>query len=483
MSAREPLWLCLYLSALAIEVQLRGATAQLPSVVVSAQGREQRVFLVNALAAAKGVCPGMPLGAAHALAELRVLQRDPAAEQAALERMAAWSLQFTPWVSVQAGEAVLLEIGASLALFGGLQPLLGSVGKGLNALGYQARLAVAPTAQAALCLCRADRLQIISERSGLTRALHDLPLETLGLPRDQLDALAGMGLHSLGDCRRLPRDGLARRIDPRLVLLLDRAWGRLPDPRPRFEPPASFSSSINLIDEVTDSEALLFSARRLLAELCGYLRARCAGVQRLHWRLHHRDGELTRFDLGTRVPSRDDAQLLALLKERLQRLSLDAAVRCVALEAGEILVLADTSQNLAGIEADTGVPEVDALYARLTARLGVKAVYGLDTLADHRPEQAWRACPPGQQQSSAINGKCRPLWLLLAPRRLNPIDGRPALGGPLHLQANRERIESGWWDQNDCRRDYYLACNPYGEWFWIFRDLRAGDWYLHGVFE
>ena len=67
---------------------------------------------------------GMAVAAASALAaDLCVLARDPAAERAALERIAACAIQFTPTVSIAPSAEVLLEIAGSLKLFGGLSRL------------------------------------------------------------------------------------------------------------------------------------------------------------------------------------------------------------------------------------------------------------------------------------------------------------------------------------------------------------------------
>ena len=45
------------------------------------------------------------------------------------------------------------------------------------------------------------------------------------------------------------------------------------------------------------------------------------------------------------------------------------------------------------------------------------------------------------------------------------------------------RVETGWWRGADVRRDYYVAETTDGERFWLFRDLAAGGWFVHGVFE
>ena len=57
---------------------------------------------------------------------------------------------------------------------------------------------------------------------------------------------------------------------------------------------------------------------------------------------------------------------------------------------------------------------------------------------------------------------------------------------PWVLQDGPERIESGWWDGTDVRRDYFVARSPQGELMWIYRDHRYGtddgEWFVHGVF-
>jgi protein ImuB len=63
------------------------------------------------------------------------------------------------------------------------------------------------------------------------------------------------------------------------------------------------------------------------------------------------------------------------------------------------------------------------------------------------------------------------------------VDGAPAWQGTLVLDGAPERIESGWWDGADVRREYHVARNGRGRCGWVFRDLRTGHWYLHGVFR
>ena len=67
----------------------------------------------------------------------------------------------------------------------------------------------------------------------------------------------------------------------------------------------------------------------------------------------------------------------------------------------------------------------------------------------------------------------RPLWLLEAPRRLAENE--------FVLLAGPERIESGWWDGHEARRDYFIARTGDASLVWIFRERERG-WFLHGIF-
>lgn len=76
----------------------------------------------------------------------------------------------------------------------------------------------------------------------------------------------------------------------------------------------------------------------------------------------------------------------------------------------------------------------------------------------------------------------RPLWLLSEPASLSPAFEH----APWVLRDGPERIESGWWDGGDVRRDYFIAQTPDGGVTWIYRDHRRGtddgEWFLHGLF-
>src|SRR6476659_6395378 len=114
------LWLALRFASLPLAVYARAMRPSDPLAVVSSTGTLAEIIACNDCARRRGVKHGMPPAAASALAsDLQIVARDVAAESAALERIAAWAIQFTPAVSIAPPGEVLLEVAGSLAIFGG----------------------------------------------------------------------------------------------------------------------------------------------------------------------------------------------------------------------------------------------------------------------------------------------------------------------------------------------------------------------------
>lgn len=476
------LWLGIHFPRLPLEVFTRTLRADRPQAVIAGEGRRRGVAICNTPAARLGIHAGMPVGAACALGDVLLLERRRELEQAALERLAIWSGCFTSLISLVSPDVLLLEIAGSLKLFGGKHGLLERIGEGIRALGYLCRMAAAPTPLAAEWLARAGHERYIRDVRDLPGQLADLPLVVLDLEARQLESLRGMGLGRIGDLLRLPRSGLARRLGPCLIEQLDRALGAVPDPRRRFEIPEHFTNTIELAEAVENAQALLFIAHRQLLELAGFLQARCSGVQRLNWRFAHRHRPPSTLSLGLLAPCRDPGHLVKLLQERLQAFTLPAPVETLTLTVEAVQPWEETSKELFA-EAPPRAAQRISLVERLQARLGSEAVTGICLVPEHRPERAWRVCSPGERSLEPVRVQ-RPLWLLAHPLPL-PSDaaGRPVLDGRLRLRSHCERIEAGWWDGKDTARDYFLADNPAGSCFWIFKDLQRGGWYLHGIFE
>lgn len=483
------LWLAIRFASLPLEVYSRSTEGSGPIAVASSAGTGAEVLVCNEAAQSCGIHAGMRIAAAMPLAaDLRVLPRDIDAERAALERIAAWAIQYTPTVSIAGSEELLLEVEGSLKFFGGLNSLWSQINVSLGKLGYRFMMAVAPTPLAAQWFVRAGLSLRIRNHDALRVSAGRLPVSVVGTSLKSREAgsklLEQIGAHTIDDCLKLPRDGTARRLGPQLIDDLDRALGLLPDPRPVYAPPPVFKAKQVLPAPAQQADMLLFAARRLLIELCGYLGAAGKGIQVLHFVLEHEALQPTRITLSLVAATRDADHLINVLREHLDRTRLPCPAVAIHLESGLFIDLAAENHSLIP-DAGRHVTAAHRLIERLSARLGMEAVQSVAPAPDHRPELAWRTTRPERKNSPLFsrNYTFRPLWLLREPRPLLEKRSLPCYDGELTLVAGPERIESGWWDERPVMRDYFIAANPAQALLWIYRERQqSGGWYLHGFF-
>ena len=405
---------------------------------------------------------------------------------AELERIAHWALELSAQVTPEPPDAVLLEIGGSLRLFGGYEAIERQAHHGLAELGYTARTGCAPTPLGACLLARAGVRPPVRDRAALRRALAPLPCDLLDPTPAQRSALSALGATTLGDCLRLPRAGLRRRMGPDLAARLERAVGERADPRRGITPPRHHTDRLELPAPSASEEALGFAVQRLLRGLAGVLRSHDAGVQDVTIRLAHADRPPTPITLGFLRPTRDAAYMTHIARHRLAREHLPEPAHAVVLEAPTLLPYHGTTESLlAGGPHDPNA--IRRLMERLAARLGPERAGCLAPVADPRPERAWRRVPlsaldAAPPSAPAIRPLRRPAWLLPSPQQLHVAEGRPCWQrDPLQIDSGPERIESGWWDGDDVCRDYYLARASQGSRLWVFQERRPPyRWFLHG---
>lgn len=488
------LWIALYLPQLPLQLLQRIGETQSPCVVADGPSLRPLALCANKAARERGVKAGMPIAAARALAgELVVVPRDEKAEAQALHNLACWASQFTPGVVIHpSGEGLLLDVSTVLTLHGGLSRLLIRLGQGIKDLGYHAEPGVAPTPIAAWLLAKARHAALPSIRmcrdvAQLPERLGPLPMVLLDWSSDEHNKLNALGIRRIGDCVKLPRDGFIRRFGAPRRLELDRMLGTEPDPQRWFTLPDTFRSNIDFGFEVNDALMLLFPLKRLLQELEGFLRGRGAGVQHWQLKLEHMSHRSSTLDLRVVAPERSAERFLALAREKLAQATLEGPVLGIGLAATELMEFEEQSRTFIPDPRSRAIGW-GQLVDKLTTRLGKDKVYRLRALDDHRPEQAWKGNDAaGVKEVKAPYVKTpsapRPLWLLRTPRTLLSDEGQPLCQGRLRVIAGPERIESGWWDGQSARRDYYVARNGKGETFWIYREhRRSKDWYLHGIF-
>jgi protein ImuB len=368
--------------------------------------------------------------------------------------------------------------------------------------------------------------------AGEEAVLAGLPAAALRLDAATLAVLQEVGIDSLGGVLRLSARSVAARFPPLLGRRLAEFTGTLAEPlespRGGALPQATHAFDVPLTTKDAVRASIDAVVERLLAACVAPLVARGEGVLALQVRLERTAGlsELTAVpvvvDVGLFRPSASVRHLAELVGLRLDRVRFCGEIEALAVEVVAAGPVDCRQRSLFETAGDDGAVELASLLDRLAGRLGRAAVSEPRAVADAQPEHAWIAAPPGGRTPrpatagrerprrdagpvaivQAAAGR-RPIWMPPKPVRLAPLavhgqqpaeflavapDGPPVrfrLGDEVHDVAaahGPERIETAWWRGPTVRRDYYVVETRSGARFWLFRRLRDGAWFLHGVF-
>ncbi len=458
----------------------------------------------------------------------------PVMDDASLQRaVASLALGFTPRVAL-VDEAVLLDVTASLRLFGGLARLMQLLEQRLAAFFQSSQLqgqVLTQRAQGATSLIALGRLRLQKHTGTDTPArvrIADMPMHTLSAARPHFDVLERTGCRTWDDLLRLPRDGVARRFGAGLLEALDRARGTVADDYEWLVLPEHFEEKLELDALVEHAPALMAGVERLLVHLQAWLLGRQSGLcaLRVTWHLDKRrdvppTGEL---EIRTANPAQDLRHMARLVSEHLAQQSLPAPVHSVSLQSLVTELLTDSAAATGSLlmEARKHGDSAVELVERLSARLGDDKVQAWQPVADHRPEQMQRWVVARHVIKAMVlvakpaNGRRRsnpakkidaaasptrtdalyPGWLLQEPLRLKSEGESPVHQGVLKRVAGPQRLEAPLWllsggnTRPRVLRDYFIYRSEQGSLLWIFRERlgRPSDtqrhhaWYLHGFF-
>ncbi len=497
----------------------RAAPASVPDdaalALVETGSHGIRITAVNACAAADGVRVGQALADARAaLPSLMSRACEPRRDRAALLRLARWCGRYGPGRNADGADGLWIDVTGVAHLYGGEARLIEDVCLRLARFGLTVRAGLADTLGAAHALARFA--PAIAPPGETEARLASLPVEALRLAPKTVLLLKRLGLRRIGQLYSLPRAALQRRFrSPEtaeaVLARLDQALGVRPEPcRPLIEPPPLFVQRA-WADPLVSAAGLQAETARLTEDLCAVLDARGLGARRVCLSLYRADGTVAQARAGLSFPCRAPDHLMALLREKLERL--DAGFGVDALVLAALHVERRSAQQAAlgprlGEDARAG-PAL--LVDRLTNRLSTARVSRAEPRASHIPERAQARVPALNDLVQAqrktfpwplASRPIRPPFLLASPEPIRVIAEVPE-GPPARFTWRRverrvtraqgpERIAPEWWREIGTgasrTRDYYRIEDEGGAGYWVFREgfYRADEdqpaWFLHGLF-
>ncbi|CAH2598745.1 Protein ImuB [Rhodovastum atsumiense] len=473
------------------EPALRGQ----PLATWTTQGQQRRLVAVDAPGTT--LRPGQALADAQAMHPALVLRPDdPAADRAALERLALWALRFTPLAAVDPPDGLILDVTGCTDFCGGEAALLDQIHASLARGGFTARAVLAGVAAVATALARAGRHGTILPPGKERVAMATLPLGVLRLDPDCLTGLHRLGLQRVGEVLRQPRGPLVRRFGRELADALDGLAGTRSRPLQPVRPTPGLAVARDFVEPVLTRPGIERALDQLLDRLCRALEAAGQGARQVTLRAVRVDHHVQDLIIGTVRPTRQPAHLRRLFAGKLERLEPGAGFERFTLRADVTNPLDAVQQGIPVSGKDPGRSEAALanLFDRLSQRV---AVWRLMPVASHWPERAVRRVGASDPVSPLLPEprRARPVCLLSRPLPLQVVlskpDGPPAglcLDGVMHPVAwaeGPERLEPEWWRESAARpvRDYYRVSLVSGARLWIgCVPVRPGHWFLHGHF-
>ena len=285
------------------------------------------------------------------------------------------------------------------------------------------------------------------------------------------------------------------------------AAGELWAPLAPSAPLEPVRQKILLDDAESDSTRLLFLIKQLLHPLLTTLAARHQALIALWLSLLIDHGDRFKESLRPAMPTLDAAQILDLVRLRLESLQLAAGAIEIELSAETCTA---TSEQLRLIREGPArdLEAANRALARLRAEFGDDAVVCAKLTDGHLPEArfTWEPLRQIQLPRNVLN-QAKRLYDLnglnlshsnTLIRRVNRKPQRLA-GGPYHSHedgwlvlgpkhGNIDKLTGpyvfagGWWNR-EIQREYYYAETRAGDLLWLYYDRVRRRWFLQGAIE
>ena len=496
-------FLCLFFPRLMVDRLEREDPhcAETPLTVVREEKGHLCIAAVNDSARKTGIQPGVRLADARALLPgLHIVLDDPEADQRLKQFLVEWCNRYSPLAAHDGSDGIALDIAGCAHLFGGEAMFLDEIQGRLREMKLHVRGAIADTPAAAWALARFSRQTIVTKEE-LPGVLESLPVRALRIPAEIAIDLGRVGLTTIGLMRRIPRDSLASRYGPAVLLRLDQALGLAAESITPWRVPIPYRAGRNFAEPIGATAAVEHVVLDLLTTLCARLEKEHHSARRFDLACHRVDGSVAYLQVRTSRPGRSITHLMRLFSEKISALDAGFGIEVVMLSAVDVENVAPVQRTLplCGEEIrENG--SFDELLDRIGLRLGFERVCRFQICQSLLPESSTILVPvtcAAVPNAPWHEYRIRPVRLIDPPTSIEIAEIIPGkwpvrirVGHRLHRIVRAEgpeRLTPEWWREQPAAwtvRDYYRIEDEHGARFWIFRETRRSEpgeyWFLHG---
>ncbi|NKK92895.1 DNA polymerase Y family protein [Rhizobium leguminosarum bv. viciae] len=470
--------------------------------VIARSGSKRWVSAADAAARRAGVHVGMPAAKAQALFRgLTLVDADPAADAAALERITLWALTlYSPIVAVDGIDGVVMDTEGADHLHGGELPMVARIANQFLARKLTARVAVADTWGVAHACARAISHTIIVPVGETKRAVEKLPISLLRLSGKVVSDLRTLGFQTIGELANTPRAPLTLRFGPEIGRRLDQMFGHVSEPIDPIRTAELIEVSRAFAEPIGAAETINKYVGRLVVQLIEELQRRGLGVRRADLIVEKVDGTRQAIRAGTVKPMRDVAWLTKLFRDRTEKIEPGFGIEKLTLVAVMAQPLEERQKSSSLVEEEvTDVTPLIDIYGNRGQR-----VYRVAPVPSDVPERAVQRISAAADpvEVTWVSHWRRPVRLLARPELIEAIallPDRPPVSITWRGKRRKvqradgpERIFGEWWQRDaemEAVRDYFVIEDEAGERLWVFRsgdgiDPETGShrWFMHGIF-
>jgi protein ImuB len=509
----QELFASLFVSDFPVAVLTRGEADSLPTAVIEGAPPNQFVCSADEAAREAGVQLGMPLAAATARfaystggyknggEELRILERDPAAEARARRDLLRLAENATPRYEDSAPGLVTLDFTGLREPHASARSLYDETER----LGFTPQLGVSRNRFVALCAARTQ--------PGLTHVypgeeagfLSVQGLDVLPIEPAEIETLTRWGVRTVGDLARFDENDLTARFGERGARLARLARGEESSVLDAYTAPPELEERQEFDWEVGELEPLAFALSCMLERLCLKLQGCNLAVARLETKLELLSGRLFARKIDLPYPLTDPRTLLKLV-----RLDLDAHPPGDAIVAARVAAAPTDRRRVqfALFAPATPSPEKLAVtLARLSSLVGVERVGAPVAPDTHKPGAAAVAlfapshrdkggCMQTRDRAVGVSPRSgfareervfrafRPPW----PAKVWTESREPAqleslgVSGPVDSSDGPWRVSGEWWTPEGWQYeewDVYVQ----GRMYRACLDRRSQEWFVTGAYD
>ena len=470
----------------------------LPFVLAAPVKNRVVITAASALAEQQGAFTGMAVADARAgVPEVVVIDDTPGKAAKLLRLVGLGCIRYTPAVSVDLPDGLLLDISGCAHLWGGERGYLREIVFKLRGAGFDARAAIADTPGAAWAVSRFARISPIIAADGQAGVLSALPPAALRLEAEVLERLQKLGFRTIGPLLSMPAPVLRRRFGRGLLIRLDQALGRVDEMLLPLVPPVPYTERLPCLEPIRTAAGIGIAIEKLLSALCLRLEAEGKGLRKAVLKCHRIDGRKVQAGISTSKGSHSVSHLMRLFGLQIGKIEPALGIELFVLEALVVEDMDTVQEQIWAVDrglADTALAE---LLDRVAGKVGAETIRRYLPAEHYWPERSVKiAASLTEEPEMAWPVQLRPIRLLSVPEPIEVMalvpDNPPktfTYKGKRHVIIKAdgpERIGREWWRDSGEHRDYYAVEDSEGLRYWVFRSghYDGGDarWYLHGYF-